>query len=137
MTREQAEACLRAIYATYGKQQQPTIQQAEAIMSYLRQESYEITMQAIEVAVKTSNYPPNISAIERAKAQIAESHRYDTPTPTPYSSYDVWRMDQIIGMTDEEYWQYLDDRRHGNLRQEAYWQHDWREMNAVGAGVAR
>lgn len=38
----------------------------------------------------------------------------------------VWRQMRMEYMPDVDYWAYLDDRRHNNLRWEAEWQEAYR-----------
>lgn len=111
MDRQQAEQCFRAIYGPYGKHLQPEKEQAQAMMTYLLRESYEITWPAIDMAVKVNSFPPVPSDIEKAKAQIAESHRYDTPSPIPIDAASIAHQDELLRMSDQDYMRYLAERR--------------------------
>jgi hypothetical protein len=126
MTREQADTCILAIYAPYDKRLR-TETQVDAMIDYLLEESYEIIMPAIKLAVKTSEFPPNPARIEKAKTQIAESQRYRMPGPTPINEYAIWRQERIASLSEQEYLDYLQDQRASNAGQwEAKWQHEYR-----------
>jgi hypothetical protein len=113
MNKDQANELWRMVYAPYGKQQKPTTEQAQTMYDYLLAQSYEITKPAIDSATRVCNFPPTIADIERCKAQIAESHRYDAPGPTPVDKAVIAYQDTLIRMPDDEYMALLAQRRRG------------------------
>jgi hypothetical protein len=113
MTKDEATELWRMVYSPYSKQQQPTPEQGQAMFSYLMAQSYEIVKPAIDAATRVCNFPPVPADIERAKAQIAESRRYDTPGPTPVDMSAVAYQDALIRMPDADYAALLAQRRRG------------------------
>lgn len=111
MNDEQAKELRRAVYSPYGKHQWPTAEQSQAMLDYLLGQSYEIVKPAVDAAVKGSSFPPVPADIERTKNQIAESHRYDAPGPTPVDMDAIAYQDTLIRMPNDEYMTLLAQRR--------------------------
>jgi hypothetical protein len=103
--------------------------QLRVVSQWLAPKDYERAKRCIEIATsKPGQYPPTKGDLQDAWVDLTQEGTPNAPgqRTAHIDRYALWRQTQLETMPDEEYWQYLEDRRHGQGIWEARWQEEYR-----------
>jgi len=130
MTIDEAKHIFQRLCVTFRYEKKMKDEEMEVWLDHLRTVPYELADRAVWEITRSPKFR-FMPRVGEFIAYVDEIHNQGAPNAigvvgrsASVDRYGIWRQDQLVAMTDEEYWRYLTEPEYRD-ECERRWRHEW------------